>query len=227
MDTPTDAIVTSCGHTFCRECIVNVLNGPCVVDEENPKKYKGNERPCRFSVSHCGTLHTDEFLGPSCRSAISADRIFVREAFEPQDDDLAVAGPSRFKVDTNCDTLDVSEDMVRDPKGKGKAKKRLRKKRSAYDSDCDDDDLSDFIVEDGEDEEEKDASRELKRLKRKRMIVESDDDIEEDERGTVLGQPDVATAEVKIMSRFLPSTKMKVWGLLYENLSDSGIIYRK
>lgn len=217
MDTPTDAIVTACGHTFCRECIVNVLNGPCVVDEENPKKYKGNERPCRFSVSHCGTLHSDDFLGPSCRSAISADRIFVREAFEPQEDDLAEAGLSRCKVDTSCNILDVFEDMRYDPKGKGKAKKRLRKKRSTYDSDCDDDDLSDFIVEDGEDEDEKDARHELKRLKRKRMIVESDDDIEEDERETVLGhkKPEVATAEVKIMSRFLPSTKMKVWDLLY------------
>ncbi|KAL4073393.1 SNF2 family N-terminal domain-containing protein [Scleroderma citrinum] len=195
MDSPTDAIVTACGHTFCRECIVNVLNGPCVVDEENPQKYKGNERAC-----------------PSCRSAISGDRIFIREAFEPQDHDLVEAGPSHCKADTysGVETLHMSENILRDSKGKGKAKKRLHRRRSICNSDCEgyDDNLSDFIVEDDEDE---DSRRELKPLKRKRMIVESDDDIEEDERETIFGHKEsyVPTNEVKMLSRFLPSTKMK------------------
>ncbi|KAG6335342.1 hypothetical protein ID866_3753 [Astraeus odoratus] len=193
MDAFTDAIVTACGHAFCRECIVTILNGPCAVDEENPKKYKGNEKAC-----------------PSCRSPISADKIFVREAFEPGDDDLAQAGPSRYKMDGNSDIemFDMSETRVAN--GKGKAKKRLRKKRTIYDSDSDayDDDLSDFIVQD---EEEKNIRRDLKRSKRKRMIVDSDDDIEEVEKEAIFGNAEACppTGEIKVMSRFLPSTKMK------------------
>ena len=162
-------------------------------------------------------FHTDGFSGPSCRSAISADKIFVREAFEPQDDDLAEASASRCKTEVYSNTELAPHNMRRDLKGKGKAKKRLRQGYSVDDSDEDyDDDLSDFVVEDGE-VEEKDARCELKPLKRKRMIVESDDDMEFDEYAAIIGhkEPDLVTDEVKTMSRFLPSTKMKVWIVLY------------
>ena len=126
--------MTACGHTFCRECIANLLNGPCVVDKEDPQKYKGNERPCTSCLTG---FYTNGFSGPSCRSAISTDKIFVREAFEPQDDDLVEASASRCKteVNSNAELLDVSQNMRRDPKGKGNAKKRLRQRYSMDDSD--------------------------------------------------------------------------------------------
>lgn len=65
MDVFTDAVVTPCAHTFCRECLgvylqlslfdqahnlctaVNVLNGPeHAQDVNDPIRYKVNERPC-------------------------------------------------------------------------------------------------------------------------------------------------------------------------------------
>ncbi|KIJ63774.1 hypothetical protein HYDPIDRAFT_155277 [Hydnomerulius pinastri MD-312] len=201
MDAFTDAVVTACGHAFCRECVVNVLNTPFVQDPEDPNKYKGNEKPC-----------------PSCRSPVSADKIFVREAFEPTDDELSENSSSRRAAhdDSDVEMLEVSELIRHDRKGKGRATKRLRKKRYMMDSDDDDDDdMSDFIVENGEDEDEKDARRDLKkRLQKKRkMVIDSDDDFEEDEKDVIFGQasPDAVTStgQVKMMSRFLPSTKMK------------------
>ncbi|KAF9240466.1 SNF2 family N-terminal domain-containing protein [Melanogaster broomeanus] len=175
MDAFTDAIVTACGHAFCRECVVNVLNGPFVQDPEDNQKYKGNEKPC-----------------PSCRLPISAEKIFVRQAFEPTDDELTESSPSRQGSgdDSDIEMLDVSELARRNHKGKGRATKRLRKKRDVMDSEGDDhyddeDDMSDFIVDDDEDEGEKDARREFKRRlqKKRKMIIDSDDDIKEDETG--------------------------------------------
>lgn len=80
----------------------------------------------------------------------------------------------------------------------------------------DKDGMSNFIVEGGEDEDEKVAGRDRKkRLQRKRKIfIDSDDDIEEDDMAVIFGHvqptPAVLTGEVRTMSRFLPSTKMKV-----------------
>jgi hypothetical protein len=84
------------------------------------------------------------------------------------------------------------------------------------DDDDDDDEMSDFIVQSDEDEEEKDARRKLKKQlgKRKAIIVDSDDDIEEDspeEREIIFGKKIAVSKEaIKLMPRFLPSTKMKV-----------------
>jgi hypothetical protein len=50
MDAFTDAVVTACGHTFCRECLVNVLNGPLIQDVEDDQKYKANERSCERDI---------------------------------------------------------------------------------------------------------------------------------------------------------------------------------
>ncbi|KIK91296.1 hypothetical protein PAXRUDRAFT_830977 [Paxillus rubicundulus Ve08.2h10] len=196
MDTFTDAVVTACGHTFCRECLVNVLNGPLVHDGEDDQKYKANERSC-----------------PSCRSPISADKIFVREAFEPTDDELIQSDTSRqsSEDDSDIEMVDISELARRDRKGKGSTTKHLRKSRytkRSQGNDDDDDSMSDFIVEDGEDEEEKDSRREFKRIqKRRNMVVDSDDE------EAIFGRPspDAApsTGQMRMMSRFLPSTKMK------------------
>ncbi|KAG1719796.1 P-loop containing nucleoside triphosphate hydrolase protein [Suillus lakei] len=109
--------------------------------------------------------------------------------------------------------------MLRGTKGKNRAR-RIRKKRAVYDSDDesedddDDDDISDFIVEDGEDEAEKDARRDIKKRLRKRraIVVESDDELDADEREVVIGRSPrkvpASIGQVKMMSRFLPSTKM-------------------
>ncbi|KAF9220758.1 hypothetical protein BS17DRAFT_786466 [Gyrodon lividus] len=204
MDAFTDAIVTACGHNFCRECVVNVLNSPFVQDHEDRPKYKGNEKPC-----------------PSCRSPISAEKIFVRQAFEPTDDELAGSGRSRrgSEDESDIEMPDVSELARCDFKGKGRATKRLRKQRYVIDSEDDDDDddddsMSDFIVEDNEDEEEKDARLEFKRhlQKKRRVVVDSDEDIE-DEMEAIFGRPSagasLSTGQVQMMAKFLPSTKMK------------------
>ncbi|KAG2129317.1 SNF2 family N-terminal domain-containing protein [Suillus cothurnatus] len=196
MDTFTEARVTACGHNFCRECIANVLNTPFVQDAEDPRKYRSNEKPC-----------------PSCRAPISADTVFIREAFEPTDAELS----GDVSVSSDDEMPKISDMMLRGSKGKGRAG-RIRKKRAVCDSDDesedDDDDMSDFIVEDGEDEEEKDARRNIKKRLRKRraMVVESDDELDADEREVVIGRSPrkvpASMGQVKMMSRFLPSTKM-------------------
>jgi SNF2 family DNA or RNA helicase len=196
MDTFTEARVTACGHNFCRECIANVLNTPFVQDAEDPRKYRSNEKPC-----------------PSCRAPISADTDFIREAFEPTDAELS----GDVSVSSDDEMPKISDMMLRGSKGKGRAG-RIRKKRAVCDSDDesedDDDDMSDFIVEDGEDEEEKDARRNIKKRLRKRraMVVESDDELDADEREVVIGRSPrkvpASMGQVKMMSRFLPSTKM-------------------
>ncbi|KAF8067663.1 SNF2 family N-terminal domain-containing protein [Lyophyllum atratum] len=200
-DALTDAVITPCTHVFCRDCLVDVLNTPVMNAPEEPAKYKPNERPC-----------------PGCRSAICSEKLFARDAFLPSDADLLSV----------ADTPDVNMDgpSPKDRKGKGKARpKRTRHRNHNADdvvgsepesSDEDeDDDLSDFIVEDDEDEEEKDARRELKkRLAKKatRMVVDSDEDMEEspEEREVLFGKkPAMSSEAVKLMPKFLPSTKMK------------------
>lgn len=113
-----------------------------------------------------------------------------------------------------------------DVKGKGKApagrvlRRRTSRPMSIVDSedeedDDPDDDLSDFIVDDDEDEEEADAriarNRATRRVSR-RAIVVSDD--EGDDEGIIYGakpsSAPVTPEKAKKMSRFLPSTKMKV-----------------
>lgn len=81
-----------------------------------------------------------------------------------------------------------------------------------------DDDMTDFIVESDEDEEEKDVRRALKRRlgKRKSFIVlDSDEEMADtpEEKEVIFGAKKVPVSEKEIatMSRFLPSTKMKVY----------------
>ncbi|TFY57616.1 hypothetical protein EVG20_g8474 [Dentipellis fragilis] len=226
-DNFTDAIVTPCTHVFCRECIGNVLNMPHVEDVNDQRKYRAHERPC-----------------PTCRSAVSADKLFSRAAFEPTDEDLEAATnathPSQYiKVDSSDVEMLGNESEEDTPYvGKGKARARpvraARKKprRKTYDSEDDsehadlDDDLSDFIVGSDEDEEEKTARRSTrKRVSKKRAIVLDSDDEESVVFGLPKKQPvkqeaqaepsgsgeakGKAKGKVQLMSKFLPSTKMK------------------
>ncbi|KAJ7637082.1 SNF2 family N-terminal domain-containing protein [Roridomyces roridus] len=209
-DVFTSGVVTPCAHQFCKDCIMGVLQMP-LPDGADPA-YKANERPC-----------------PSCRSPVCEEKLFLAAAFEPTDKDLA--GDADEEEDVEMEdvkpTLPVS-------KGKGKAKaKRPARKNTArkfivLDSSDDeaedvqseyeqDSDLEDFIVQSDEDEEEKDAVRNSKKRLGKRRattIVDSDDEIEEDlpeEKEILFGARNkkLSKEAIKMMPKFLPSTKMK------------------
>lgn len=206
-DVLTDAVVTPCTHVFCRECLVDVINTPMVNAVQEPPKFKANERPC-----------------PACRSPICSGKLFTRAAFVPSDADL-LPGNENPEADSNMEMEDCTI-SAKDRKGKGKPKRAAR--RLILDSDdvtvseaeSDDeevgDDMGDFIVEDDEDEEEKDARRELKKRlgKRKALVVlDSDEEREEtpEESEVLFGARKAPASDgaIKLMPRFLPSTKMK------------------
>ncbi|KNZ76960.1 hypothetical protein J132_10908 [Termitomyces sp. J132] len=188
-DALTDAVVTPCTHVFCRECIVDVLNTPLVVNPDGLNQYKPKERPC-----------------PTCRGPVCAEKLFFRTAFLPSD--------VEFLSDDDVKVDDDDDDIV----SKCKGRRRSRSERSrriiqsdseSYDDD-DNDNMSDFIVEDDEDEEEN-AWR-MKRLgKRKALIVlDSDDEETPEEKEVIFGRRITRTAEaIKLTSKFLPSAKMK------------------
>lgn len=175
-------------------------------------------------------LTGNPFTGPSCRSPVSLDRLFARQAFEPTDADLADNGSAPVKSETvDVDDpgldLDISGDTLlpTDVKGKGKAPAKKRLRRRVVDSDDDsegelDSDLDDFIVQSDEDESEKDIRlAERRRSGRKRTIRQVLSDTEDDEDNEVVygktRKTPLATAEnidIKMLPRFLPSTKMKM-----------------
>lgn len=163
--------------------------------------------------------------GPACRSPICSGKLFTRAAFVPSDADL-LPGNENPEADSNMEMEDCTI-SAKDRKGKGKPKRAAR--RLILDSDdvtvseaeSDDeevgDDMGDFIVEDDEDEEEKDARRELKKRlgKRKALVVlDSDEEREEtpEESEVLFGARKAPASDgaIKLMPRFLPSTKMKV-----------------
>lgn len=77
----------------------------------------------------------------------------------------------------------------------------------------DDDDLSDFIVQSDEDENEKDESRALKkRLGKQRVhvVLDSEDEMDTPEEKEVLLGVDASNKAFEHL-RFLPSSKMKVY----------------
>lgn len=171
--------------------------------------------------------------GPVCRGEICREKLFSRSAFEPSDEDLNPVAEDDVVEEDNEDAP-----PTRAQKGKDKAKKTRKTFRARrpsiesddemdgtesdddYAEDDDDDDDSDFIVHSDEDEEEKDTRRALKkRLGKKRMhiVVDSDDEIETpEEKEVIFGvRKKVRLSEeaIKLLPRFLPSTKMKVWSL--------------
>jgi hypothetical protein len=183
-----------------------------------------NTKRERGLVSYLSWRHiptnSDGKTGPSCRTAVSAEKMFSRQAFEPTDADL---DPTVVKPEDGDDTdipdiSDVFEDAIKVSKGKGKAKKRARR---IVDSEDDsegglDSEMEDFIVHSDEDEAEKDARRAEKRLGKKRVIakIESDDEMESgDDREVIYGKKarvSILKEQVELLPRFLPSTKMKV-----------------
>ncbi|KAK0446072.1 SNF2 family N-terminal domain-containing protein [Desarmillaria tabescens] len=201
-DAFTSAVVTACGHSFCRECLDDVLSGP-QVDAEDEPKLKAQERRC-----------------PNCRQPISGDLLFDRAAFEPSDAELN-GGKSADGDEPAQSTTSA--------KGKGKAKARAKgkgKRKSALNADIididaldnedeeeDEDDMSDFIVDSDEDEEEKDARQKLKKAmgKRKAFIVLDSDEEGDEVEEVVFGRKkeNSMSGQIKLMPKFLASTKMQ------------------
>lgn len=147
------------------------------------------------------------------------DKLFSREAFTTPDDESNNAGSE------DDDAMDTSDDYVQS-KDKGVAKKSKKIRRRSHDKSDDDydsqeeddgSDISDFIVESDEDEEEKDARRDIKKRQvkhNKHIIMDSDDEPDTlEEQEVIFGlkkKVPVSTEVIPIMSRFLPSSKMKV-----------------
>ena len=174
------------------------------------------------SDDHCTiSIISNMKIGPSCRSAVSPDKLFPRHAFEPTEADLnpEAVKPEVKDMDIKPDLFDVFEDALparTDRKGKGKAKRARRVVDSEDDSEGEaDSDLDDFIVQSDEDEDDKNSRLAAKkRLGKKRAIVESDSETDEEEREVIHGQrmrsDSHEDVDVKMLPRFLPSTKMKV-----------------
>ncbi|KAJ7484700.1 SNF2 superfamily protein [Mycena latifolia] len=212
-DVLTSAVVTPCGHQFCKDCLDDVLDTPLPEQAGNGEavRYKADERPC-----------------PACRSVICREKLFRSAAFEPTDKDL------QGDEDSDIEMLDA-EPAKSLSKGKGKAKRPVRKsaarkfvvldssdaevdEETASEDDAADSGLSDFIVESDEEEEEKDARRMMKKRLGKRRaitIVDSDeedeivDDTPEEKEVLFGAKPKLFKDAVKLMPRFLPSAKMK------------------
>jgi len=163
----------------------------------------------------------DGTAGPSCRTAVSGDKIFSCQAFEPTDAELdpTTVKPEGDGDDDILDMSDIFEDAFKGTKGKGKAKKCSRR---IVDSEDDsegemDSEMEDFIVHSDEDEADKDARRaEKKRLGKKRAAtkVESNYDTDSGEDFDVVygkkTRVSMPKEQVEMLPRFLPSTKMKV-----------------
>jgi hypothetical protein len=148
---------------------------------------------------------------------------FSRSAFEPTEAELKSADGTRHdspanEVDDSEDDLPATSafiDVTGREKGKGKARKKPVRGYHSDSEEDDGDDLSDFIVESDEDEEEKDYRKAMKKRIRKRIaVVDSDDDV--DGESIIRGKKTANTTpeEIKLLPKFLPSTKMKVSPLL-------------
>ncbi|KAF7302735.1 SNF2 superfamily protein [Mycena chlorophos] len=194
LDSLSDAVVTPCGHEFCESCISNFFEAPRA--DENAG-LKADERPC-----------------PACRTPISAHKLFPVAAFEPTDDELKLE-------DENVKSEDSDVEIVEDSslaKPKRPVRKSASRKAITIDSSDDEEDMSDFIVNSDEDEDEKDARRLMKRRakgKKTRCTVVLDSDEEDDEtpegKGVLIKGPQkkLTKEELKMIPKFLPSTKMK------------------
>ncbi|KAJ6590535.1 SNF2 superfamily protein [Mycena vulgaris] len=229
-DALTAAVVTPCGHQFCKDCLHDVLQTPLPDQAGNGEapKYKADERPC-----------------PACRSAICSEKLFPSAAFAPSDKELQGDGNG----DSDIEMLDA-EPAKPAPKGKGKAKAKAKRptrksaarkfvvldssdaevdEEMASEDDAGDSDLSDFIVESDEDEDEKDARRNLKKRigKRRAIILDSDDEDEvvnddtPEEKEVLFGaKPKLSKEAIKLMPRFLPSKKMKHMMEILQKLAE-------
>jgi len=223
-DAMTDAVLTGCGHIFCRECIgtvpsysvnLNLTAKPVNYMNTRPATEAADaaNRGCTFLIFPESVAVFDQTIGPCCRELLDAKKLFSRSAFEPSDGELnpkSVSDSDKIASDDDC--------IPSNRKGKGKSAGRSgnrRKSLAESENDDSDDDMSDFIVDSDEDEEEKDTRRAMKkRLGKKRVhvILDSDDEVDTPEdKEVLLGVPDKSVSEEAMKQlRFLPSSKMKV-----------------
>ncbi|KAF9071904.1 SNF2 family N-terminal domain-containing protein [Rhodocollybia butyracea] len=212
---PHSTLITTCAHSFCKECITNVFNTPFVEPANEPARYAADERPC-----------------PACRSNVKQTLLFEQYAFLPTDEDLKEALGEGADSDIEMDEPSA-EPSKSEGKGKAPVRKTNRKKKlvvlsddesdtidvDAIQSDSetdDDDDMSDFIVDSDEDEEEKDARKTLKKRLGKRQatrIIDSDEESEKEEEKEIV-------FAIKLLPKFLPSTKMKAMMEYIKNLYE-------
>ncbi|KAF5390137.1 hypothetical protein D9757_003784 [Collybiopsis confluens] len=228
-DNFSDACITSCGHSFCKNCIMDVLKMPLAeAAQDEPNQYKANERPC-----------------PSCRAAISKDLLFEQAAFMPTDEDLKGTNGTYESDDSDIEMVDIKPST-----GKARAKRASSKPKKAKRPlliPSDNEGMIDIDVietepesnpdyDDDEDEEEKDARKGLKKRlgKRKAVIILDSDEEEqtnEKEKDVLFGKnkmKNLSPAAIKLLPKFLPSTKMK-WMMahvikLFEERPDEKIL---
>ena len=178
------------------------MNGAHPEEEGAEHRNDAIERPC-----------------PACRNPISQEKLFSHTAFEPSDAEMRAA---KVEEDDAVPILD----------GEPRVGRVLRRRRSCslsihseYD---DEDDLDDFIVEDGhedsDDDDDFNGRRERKAEKKRRhkakgkarAIILSDD---EDDDDVICGAkpdydfvpaPGAGPTEIRMLPKFVPSAKMKV-----------------
>ncbi|KAL1695226.1 SNF2 family N-terminal domain-containing protein [Schizophyllum commune] len=234
-DNLTDAVITKCMHVYCAGCIHDVL-ATARVENDDEKKYKADERPCpscrepiskdRLYKREAFEPTDDELNGRVKKEETEVIDIDDSSGEEDNDDDedfkpkgkgkgKAKALPRRRSTRARRPSSKMRIDS--DDSGYGADYIESEQESNSEDDDYDDD-MSDFIVEADEDEEEKDLQRALKRQAKSRakgkgraMVVDDSDD--EVIYGLPKRKPAAAAQgegeKADLMSRFLPSTKMK------------------
>ncbi|EPQ53423.1 hypothetical protein GLOTRDRAFT_139677 [Gloeophyllum trabeum ATCC 11539] len=229
LDAMVDPVLTPCAHVFCRECIINVLNQPHVDDQNNDIRYKADERPCpscRAPISFAKLFSRLAFEPSDEELTDDSERVDISQVMKKSKKGKGKAKPgSARKMMCSSDAEEAGADDV-----------DMDDEEDEEDEE-DDDDMRDFIVDDDADDDEEYGSR--RPSKKAPVVVDGDDEDGEfapprantrkgkgKARAIILDSDDEEDAEVifgkkepeperpadgkiRLMSKFLPSTKMK------------------
>ncbi|PPR08294.1 hypothetical protein CVT24_002452 [Panaeolus cyanescens] len=170
----TDAVFTACAHAFCRECIKAFITQRG--KEEATTITTRIEKPC-----------------PVCRRTITEEKLFLRSAFEPAEEELnPVSDDTDVDMDAGCHALQPGID-------KGKAKAQEPESLCAPRGERD----QGKIFHQGDGNSVQTA-----------IVLDSDDegpDMPED-KGVIFGhnkKSGMHNSEQALTPKFLPSSKMK------------------